>query len=275
MHQRKYALELILEAGLAAAKPEINPTDVNIKLTSKQYDDYIDEAECSEEEDRLVDQTSYQRLRGKQLYLTVTRPDIAFGVQTLSQFLQQPKISHMEAALRIVKKSVIGFLVKVSDSLVSWKSKKQTTISRSSAEAEYRSLATTVAELIWLYGLLTEVDTKIQLPINIYSDSKAAIQIAANPIYHERTKHIEIDCHFVQLSSNDVVGCAGTFHRGFEDLGWKYLLSGVGKLQVSDLGSAVAEGISRTAMVLCGRDRISRTAVRLCGRSEFYADRGS
>lgn len=96
------------------------------------------------------------------------------------------------------KISHIVFFIKVGDSLVSWKFKKQTTVSRSSAEAEYRSLATTVAELIWLYGLLTKVDTKPQLPINIYSDSKAAIQIAANPVYHERTKHIEIDCHFVR-----------------------------------------------------------------------------
>lgn len=102
------------------------------------------------------------------------------------------------AACPLTRKSVTGYLVKVGDSLVSWKSKKQTIVSRSSAEAEYRTLATTVAELIWLYGLLTEVDTKIQLRIDTYSDSKVAIQIAANPIYHERTKHIEIDCHFVR-----------------------------------------------------------------------------
>nr|XP_016462917.1 PREDICTED: uncharacterized mitochondrial protein AtMg00810-like [Nicotiana tabacum] len=229
MHQIKYALELISEVGLAATKPAITPIDVNIKLISKKYDDFIGKAECSEEEDRLVDQASYQRLIGKLLYLIVTRLDIAFGVQTLSQFLQQPKRSHMKIALRIVKyvksqpgqgivlssthnntitafcdadwaacpltrKSVAGFLVKVGDSLISWKSKKQTTVSQSSAEAEYRSLATTVAELIWLYGLLTEVDTKIQLPINIYSVNKTAIQIAANLVYHERIKHIEIDC---------------------------------------------------------------------------------
>ncbi|XP_019248526.1 PREDICTED: uncharacterized protein LOC109227784 [Nicotiana attenuata] len=110
MHQREYALELISEVCLAASKPAITPIDVNIKLTSKQNDDCIGKAECSEEEDRLADQTSYQRLIGKLLYLTVTRPDIAFGVQTLSQFLQHPKRSHMEAALRIVKfvKSQLG-----------------------------------------------------------------------------------------------------------------------------------------------------------------------
>lgn len=60
------------------------------------------------------------------------------------------------------------------------------------------SLATTVAELIWLLGMLKEVDIEFKTPVNIYTDSKAAIQIAANPVYHERTKHIEIDCHFIR-----------------------------------------------------------------------------
>nr|XP_033514035.1 uncharacterized protein LOC117278679 [Nicotiana tomentosiformis] len=102
------------------------------------------------------------------------------------------------AACPLTRKSISCFLIKLGDSLVSWKSKKQTTVPRSSAEAEYRSLATKVAELIWLYELFKEADTQIKLPIDIYCDSKSAIQIAANPLYHERTKHIEIDYHFVR-----------------------------------------------------------------------------
>ncbi|XP_075088251.1 secreted RxLR effector protein 161-like [Nicotiana tabacum] len=143
----------------------------------------------------------------------MTRPDISFSVQTLSQFRQRPKKSHMEAALRVVKyiknslgqgilllsklnntisaycdadwaacpflrKSISGYLVKFGDSLISWKSKKQTTVSRSSTEAEYRSLATIVAELIWLIGLLEEVEVEVKLPVEVFSDSKVAIQIA-------------------------------------------------------------------------------------------------
>ncbi|WMV27083.1 hypothetical protein MTR67_020468, partial [Solanum verrucosum] len=65
-------------------------------------------------------------------------------------------------------------------------------------EAEYRSLASIVSELIWLLGLLKEIEAEVQLLVQVYSDSKAAIQIVANPIYHERTKHIEIDCHFIR-----------------------------------------------------------------------------
>ncbi|XP_019251165.1 PREDICTED: uncharacterized protein LOC109230090 [Nicotiana attenuata] len=230
MHQRKYTLELVSELGLSAAKPIATPLDTNAKLTTKEYDDHC---KGQPADDPSADINSYQRLIGRLLYLTVTRPDISFSVQTLSQFLQQPKRSHMEAAIRIVKyiknqpgrgillsstnnnniiaycdadwaacpisrKSVTGYLIKIGDSLVAWKSKKQTTVSRSSAEDEYRSIAATVAELIWLQGLMKEIGMEVALPIEIYSDSKAAIQITANPVYHERTKHIEIDCHVIR-----------------------------------------------------------------------------
>ncbi|XP_070052648.1 uncharacterized mitochondrial protein AtMg00810-like [Nicotiana tomentosiformis] len=73
------------------------------------------------------------------------------------------------------RRSMTGFLIKLGDSLVSWKSKKQTTVSRSSAEAEYRSLAATVAELLWLVGLIKEIGVEVQLPVNIHCDRKAAI----------------------------------------------------------------------------------------------------
>lgn len=82
--------------------------------------------------------------------------------------------------------------------MISWKAKKQTTVLRSSAEAEYRSLATTVAELVWLIGMLKDLDFELQLPVTIYSDSKSAIQLASNPVYHERAKHLEIHYHFVR-----------------------------------------------------------------------------
>lgn len=234
MHQRKYTLELIAEVGLTAAKPAGTPIDINVKLTSKLYDEHVKKAES---DDPLIDQTTYQKIIGKLLYLNMTRPDISFSTQTLSQFLQQPKRSHLDAVLRVIRylkkqpgqglllandsdgqvtafcdadwascpltrKSVTGYMVKIDRSLISWKAKKQTTVSRSSAEAEYRSLASIVSELVWLLGLFKEVGTKVQVPVQVYSDSKAAIQIAANPVYHERTKHrtkhIEIDCHFIR-----------------------------------------------------------------------------
>ncbi|XP_075074614.1 uncharacterized protein LOC142162191 [Nicotiana tabacum] len=131
------------------------------RFKARLYDEHIwkdDKLEANP----TVDQAAYQRLIGKLLYLTVTRPDISFGLQTLSQFLQQPRNFHMEAALRIIKSSV---------------------------EAEYMSLAATMAELTWLLGMLKEIDVEVNLPVDIFTDSKAVIQIAAN---HDTTRELSI-----------------------------------------------------------------------------------
>lgn len=136
----------------------------------------------------LEDRGIYQRMVGKLLYLTITRPDISYAVQSLSEFMHTPKKSHYEAALYVVRyiksqpglrllmsskgsekikaycdsewascpmsrKSISGYCTKLGTSLIPWKAKKQTTISTSSAEAEYRCMAQTVAELTWLKGL--------------------------------------------------------------------------------------------------------------------------
>ena len=157
------------------------------------------------------------------LYLTLTRPNIAFSIQTLSQFLQQPKRSHWEAVIRVMKyvkrepglaillsstranklsvfcdadwvscpntrKSVSGFLVKHGSSLISWKSKKQK-VSRSSAEAKYRSMANAISEVVWITTLLKELENEVNEPVLIFSDSKVALKIAVNRLFHERTKH--------------------------------------------------------------------------------------
>lgn len=99
LNQRKYALELISDTGLSGAKPANTPLEVNIKLTTVEHDELLGVTDdCV-----LKDVTSYQRLVGRLLYLTITRPDIIFAVQVLSQFMQQPKVSHWEAALRLVR----------------------------------------------------------------------------------------------------------------------------------------------------------------------------
>uniref|UniRef100_A0A3Q7I193 Reverse transcriptase Ty1/copia-type domain-containing protein n=1 Tax=Solanum lycopersicum TaxID=4081 RepID=A0A3Q7I193_SOLLC len=158
------------------------------KLTSVEYDRQFNITYDDELEDRRI----YQKLIGKLLYLAMTRPDISFVVQQLSQFMHAPKKSHYNATVHVVRyikgqpdlgllmsskmsgrisafcdadwasyvlsrKSVQCFGIKFGNSLISWKSKKQNIISRSSIVAEYRSMATTVAELVWLQGLLKEL----------------------------------------------------------------------------------------------------------------------
>nr|XP_016450145.1 PREDICTED: uncharacterized mitochondrial protein AtMg00810-like [Nicotiana tabacum] len=93
-------------------------------------------------------------------------------------------------AYPLARNSVTGFFIIYGDSLVSWKSKKQSTISRNSTESEYRSIASTVAELVWIFGLFKDIRVSVHLPVNIYTNNKTTIQITANLVFHERTKHI-------------------------------------------------------------------------------------
>jgi hypothetical protein len=96
------------------------------------------------------------------------------------------------------RKSTIGFYTFVGENLVTWKSKKQNVVARSSTEAEYRAMASTISELIWIKQLLTDLEIKTQEPMKMHCDNQVACHIASNLVFHERTKHIEVDCHFIR-----------------------------------------------------------------------------
>ncbi|KAF5471582.1 hypothetical protein F2P56_008362 [Juglans regia] len=88
------------------------------------------------------------------------------------------------------RRSVTGFTVFIGDFLISWKSKKQPTVSRSSAESEYRALASTTCEIQWLFYLLADSNVLHSQAALLYTDSKPASDITSNLVHHERTKHI-------------------------------------------------------------------------------------
>lgn len=218
--QRKYTLDLLEDAGFLACKPSKVPMDPYVHL-SKDTGTPLDSA------------TPYRELIARLLYLTITRPDITFAVHKLSQFLQFPTDEHLQAAHRILKylkgspgqglfysadtelcinafadadwatcpdsrRSVSGFCVYLGTSLISWKSRKQNVASRSSTEAEYRSMADVTREILWIQQLLRDFQITVTSTAKLFCDNKSAIYIATNPVFHERTKHIEIDCHTVR-----------------------------------------------------------------------------
>jgi hypothetical protein len=216
--QRKYCLDLLKDSGLLGSKPASTPLDPAVKLhndDSKPYGDI----------------SQYRRLIGKLLYLTNTRPGICFATQQLSQFLSKPTVNHYKAACRVIRylkhnpgrglifprssdlqilgfsdadwagcidtrKSTTGYCFFIGSSLVSWKAKKQTTVSRSASEAEYRALSSATCELIWLLYLMKDLKIQSSKPPVIYCDSQSAMHITSNPVFHERTKHL--DCHLVR-----------------------------------------------------------------------------
>lgn len=229
LSQRKYVTDILQEYGMLRARPLQLPMDTHLKLTQ-------DKGEV------LSDPTPYQRLVGRLIYLTITRPDIAFTVQLLTQFMQRPTTVHMQTAKRllrylvgsisqgillasssaaqltaycdsdwascpITRRSTTGYCIFLGQSPISWKAKKQHVVARSSAEAEYRSMALTTCEVTWLSALLKDIGIKNLPPTILKCDNQAALAIAANPVLHEKTKHVEIDCHYVrdQLQAGTII----------------------------------------------------------------------
>lgn len=177
----------------------------------------------------------YRSLVGALQYITLTRPEIAYSVNKVCQFLSAPLDTHWSAVKRILRylsgtishglllqpastsfplslraysdsdwgsdpddrRSTSGSCIFLGPNLVSWSSKKQPLVARSSAKAEYRGLANATAELMWIQSLLRELRVTHQVPV-LLCDNQSAVAIAHNPVLHSRTKHLELDIHFVR-----------------------------------------------------------------------------
>lgn len=96
------------------------------------------------------------------------------------------------------RRSTTGWSMFLGPAFISWKSKKQDRVSKSSTESEYRAMSQACAEIHWLRGLLAELGFSQCSPTPLHADNTSAIHISVNPIFHERTKHIEVDCHFIR-----------------------------------------------------------------------------
>lgn len=183
--------------------------------------------------ERFENPPLYQSTFGALQYLTLTRLDIAFTVNKLSQFFHCPSTKHwitykrllrylkgtLDVGLKFAKslstcleayadvdwagcvdnrRSTGGHCIFFGSNLVVWNSKKRDVVSRSSSESEYRSIANATADLIWLDSLCKELEISIQTPHQLWCDNTSAIALTSNPVFHARTKHIEVDVHFIR-----------------------------------------------------------------------------
>ncbi|KAK3038643.1 hypothetical protein RJ639_027306 [Escallonia herrerae] len=221
LSQRKYALDLLRETGMLACQPVDTPVEEGLKLRI-------------ESNQVPVDKGRYQRLVGRLMYLAHTRPDLAYALSIVSQYMHNPGEQHMNAVLRILRylksapgqgilftknedhqsvdvytdadwagavddrRSTSGYFTFVGGNLVTWRSKKKNVVARSSAEAEFRGIALGVCEALWLRLLLQDLGCVSKQPIKLYCDNKAACDIAHNLVQHDRTKHVEIDRFFIK-----------------------------------------------------------------------------
>jgi hypothetical protein len=219
LSQRQYTLDILDRAGMLNCKPCSTPVDTHAKLSASGV--------------AIADPTSYRSIAGALQYLTFTRPDIAYAVQQVFLHMHDPREPHLGAMKRILhylqctldlglhlhrttpadllvytdadwagcpdtRKSTSGYAVFLGDNLISWSSKCQPTVSRSSAEAEYRAVANGVAEACWLRQLLHELHHPLRRASVVYCDNVSAVYLSSNPVQHQRTKHVEIDLHFVR-----------------------------------------------------------------------------
>ncbi|XP_028547811.1 uncharacterized protein LOC114578618 [Dendrobium catenatum] len=228
LSQAKYALKILQQADLTLCNPLANPTCT--KLPSEYTSVFLNE-----------NPAQYRSITGALQYLTLTRPDISFSVNLLSQHMHEPLQKHfylLKRLLRYIKgtlhfglpitktdlvlksfsdvdwagdpitrKSTTGFCSFLGDTLISWTLKKQNTVSRSSTESEYRALAALTSDIIWLRRLLTDFGISQNYPTNLYCDNMSAIALANNPVFHSRTKHVEIDQKFIRdhIQQNHIV----------------------------------------------------------------------
>jgi len=220
LSQHRYIRELLQRFDMEGAKPSSTPLS---STTMLQLND------CT----AATDATEYHRIIGGLQYLNLTRPDLSYSINKLSQFMHKPTslhLQHLKRVLRYIKltmnhglmlsKKMKNNLLAYSDAdwggnhddrtstsayiiffgcnPISWLSRKQRIVARSSTEAEYRAVATATTKLMWLQNLLHELRIAVPDPPRLLCDNVGATYLCSNSILHSRMKHISLDYHFVR-----------------------------------------------------------------------------
>ncbi|XP_043694021.1 uncharacterized mitochondrial protein AtMg00810-like [Telopea speciosissima] len=218
LSQAKYAADILHHAHMVNIKPMGTPMALKLDLGST---------------DPFPDITLYRSLVGALQYLTMTRPDLSYAVNSVCQHMHAPSMAHfgmvkrilryvrgtLDQGLRIVRNSTMdlyafsnsdwagcylirrsttGFCTFLGSNCISWSAKKQPTIAHSSIEAEYRAMASTTTGFTWLTFLLRDIGIAQPHPATLFCDNMSALHMTVNPILHARTKHIEVDYHYMR-----------------------------------------------------------------------------
>lgn len=226
MCQATYVEEVLKRFGMEECKPIATPLDIKVKLEKLTNEEYDKEASKMED-------VPYKSAVGSLMYAMVaTRPDLAFAISTVSQHMAKPGWSHWMAVKRIMRylkgskhlrlrlgghhitlvgycnadwagdgngrKSTTGYAFLIGDGEVSWSSKRQPTVALSTTEAEYMPASHCTREAIWLQQLLGDVGYNLEEGTLIMNDNQGAIALAKNPVHHSRTKHIDVQHHFIR-----------------------------------------------------------------------------
>uniref|UniRef100_A0A2N9G3P5 Integrase catalytic domain-containing protein n=1 Tax=Fagus sylvatica TaxID=28930 RepID=A0A2N9G3P5_FAGSY len=199
LSQAKYASDLLSKAGLTDSKTVSTPLELNVKLNPTDGEP-------------LSDATLYRQLVAvSSILLSPVRTMLMLFIWYIKGTLFHGLHFSAQSSLELRayadadwagdptdRRSTTGYCFLLGSSLISWRSKKQSVVARSSTEAEYRALADATSELLWLRWLLADMGAPQTTSTPIHCDNRSAIHIAHNDIFHERTKHIEIDCHFIR-----------------------------------------------------------------------------
>ncbi|WJX77089.1 hypothetical protein P8452_60430 [Trifolium repens] len=218
--QQKYAKEMLKKFKMDGCKPISTPMECGLKLSNFDGEE-------------KVDAINFQSLVGSLRYLTCTRPDILYDTGFISRHMENPTITHLKAAKRILpyingtvdfglwfssdknyklvgysdndwagdcddRKSTSGFVFFMGNTAFTWMSKKQPIVALSTCEAEYVAATSCVFHAVWLRNLLKELGMSREEPTNIFVDHKSAIALAKNPVFHDRSKHIDTRYHYIR-----------------------------------------------------------------------------